>query len=367
MSPHPLARRLAQALVLAVFAGAIAAYSGLSKTVIVDVDGVSSRVHTFARSVAGVLDHAGVTVGAHDLVAPSLTTNVGDDSHVLVRHGRPLTLTVDGRRRTVWVTAPTVAEALSELGLGERGVFVSAARSRAVPLTGLALTVRMPHGVTILHDGRSTHVRTNVATVLQALAAAHVRLGRLDRVSAPLRSMPHDGQRIRVVRVRMPHVTVTSAIPYGVKWHADASLYKGQSRILRSGRPGLRVQRYLLTVVDGQIRHRKLLSSVVRRHPRARVVAYGTKPRPTYGSHVPGADNLNWYALAGCESGHNPRDYTAPGYYGLYQFTLGTWRSLGGSGDPRDASVNEQTYRAKLLYVRAGSSPWPECGHYLYS
>jgi len=367
VSPAPLARRLAQVLVLAVLAGAIAAYSGLSKTVVVSVDGVTSKVHTFARSVAGVLDHAGVVVGPHDLVAPGLSTDVADGSHVLVRHGRPLTLSVDGHRRTVWVTAPTVAEALAELGLGERGVFVSAARSRALPLSGFALTVRMPHGVTILHDGRSTRIRTNVATVLQALAAAHIRLGRLDRVSAPLRSMPHDGQRIRVLRVRMPHVTVTSAIPYRVKGRPDHSLYKGESRVLRAGRSGLRVQRYLLTVVDGSVRHRKLLSNVVRRHPRARIVAYGTKPRPTYGSHVPGADNLNWYALAGCESGHNPREYTPPGYYGLYQFTLGTWQSLGGSGDPRDASVNEQTYRAKLLYVRAGSSPWPACGQYLYS
>ena len=27
----------------------------------------------------------------------------------------------------------------------------------------------------------------------------------------------------------------------------------------------------------------------------------------------------------------------------------------------------EQTYRAKLLYVQRGASPWPACGKYLYS
>jgi hypothetical protein len=112
------------------------------------------------------------------------------------------------------------------------------------------------------------------------------------------------------------------------------------------------------------------MSNKVVRAPVTRVVRYGTKPKPTYGSYVGGGvDELNWYALAGCESNHDPNAYTSRGpYYGLYQFSMSSWQLVGGQGDPRDASVNEQTYRAKLLYKRAGdSSPWPTCGHYLYS
>ncbi len=79
------------------------------------------------------------------------------------------------------------------------------------------------------------------------------------------------------------------------------------------------------------------------------------------------ADGLNWPALAQCESGGNPRLVPTAPYHGLYQFTLSTWQSVGGSGDPIDASPNEQTYRAQLLYRRSGDSPWPVCGHYLYT
>ena len=356
-----------QVLVLAVFAGAVAAYTGLSKTVVLTVDGVTTKVSTFASTVGGVLGRRGLSIGTHDLVAPSPAMAVSDGSHIVFEHGRALVLSVDGVRRTVWVTASTVAEALDELGLADRGAYVSASRSRAVPLSGLALTVRRAHGVTILHDGTSTHVRTNVATVVRALAAAHIRLGHLDRVSAPLRSMPRDGQRIRVVRVRKPHITVTSAIAYDTIVRSDSGLYEGQTRVARAGRTGVRVERFVLTVVNGTERHRRLLSSRVTREPRARIEYHGTKPRGSYGSHVEGADDLNWYALAGCESGHDSDNYTSPGYYGLYQFTLGTWHSLGGEGDPRDATATEQTYRAKLLYVRSGASPWPACGKYLYS
>jgi Transglycosylase-like domain len=41
---------------------------------------------------------------------------------------------------------------------------------------------------------------------------------------------------------------------------------------------------------------------------------------------------------------------------------MGTWASVGGSGNPAEASEEEQDYRAALLYSRAGSSPWPVCG-----
>ena len=76
---------------------------------------------------------------------------------------------------------------------------------------------------------------------------------------------------------------------------------------------------------------------------------------------------LNWGALAQCESGGNPRAVNAAGYYGLYQFSPATWRSVGGSGLPSSASRAEQTLRAQTLFRRSGSSPWPVCGKRLFS
>jgi hypothetical protein len=75
---------------------------------------------------------------------------------------------------------------------------------------------------------------------------------------------------------------------------------------------------------------------------------------------------LNWAALARCESGGNPHAVNPAGYYGLYQFSRGTWRSVGGRGLPSHASSHEQTLRAQILYRRSGSGPWPVCGHHLF-
>ncbi|MFD2830692.1 LysM peptidoglycan-binding domain-containing protein [Corticicoccus populi] len=74
----------------------------------------------------------------------------------------------------------------------------------------------------------------------------------------------------------------------------------------------------------------------------------------------------NWGALAACESGGNPGVVSANGlYHGLYQFDVQTWRSVGGSGLPSQASAAEQTKRAEILYSQRGAQPWPVCGQRL--
>jgi len=77
---------------------------------------------------------------------------------------------------------------------------------------------------------------------------------------------------------------------------------------------------------------------------------------------APGVSQSTLDAIASCESGGDPTAVNPAGYYGKYQFDSGTWASVGGSGNPAEASEAEQDYRASLLYSRAGSSPWPVCG-----
>jgi hypothetical protein len=68
-------------------------------------------------------------------------------------------------------------------------------------------------------------------------------------------------------------------------------------------------------------------------------------------------------AIAACESGGNPSAIGGGGLYrGKYQFDFGTWQSVGGTGDPAQASEAEQDRRAAILYEQSGPSPWPVCG-----
>ena len=84
-------------------------------------------------------------------------------------------------------------------------------------------------------------------------------------------------------------------------------------------------------------------------------------PQPENGT-IEGVSVATLESIAACESGGDPTAVNAAGYYGKYQFDEATWASVGGSGNPAEASEAEQDYRAALLYSRAGSSPWPVCG-----
>ena len=69
------------------------------------------------------------------------------------------------------------------------------------------------------------------------------------------------------------------------------------------------------------------------------------------------------HSIAECESHGNPRAVSAGGTYrGKYQFSFSTWRSVGGKGDPIDASETEQDRRAAMLYRIGGPGHWPVCG-----
>jgi hypothetical protein len=85
---------------------------------------------------------------------------------------------------------------------------------------------------------------------------------------------------------------------------------------------------------------------------------------PEYGTpESVGVSQSTLDSIASCESGGDPTAVDSSGTYrGKYQFDLGTWASVGGSGDPAAAPEAEQDYRAALLMSQAGSSPWPVCG-----
>lgn len=72
--------------------------------------------------------------------------------------------------------------------------------------------------------------------------------------------------------------------------------------------------------------------------------------------------DVNWDAVAACESGGNWHIATGNGYYGGLQFTMSTWRANGGSGSPHQASREEQIRVANNVLKSQGIRAWPVCG-----
>ena len=79
-------------------------------------------------------------------------------------------------------------------------------------------------------------------------------------------------------------------------------------------------------------------------------------------STAPAQADVNWDAVAQCESGGNWAITTGNGFYGGLQFTLSTWRANGGTGMPNQASRAEQIRVANNVLASQGIGAWPVCG-----
>lgn len=83
--------------------------------------------------------------------------------------------------------------------------------------------------------------------------------------------------------------------------------------------------------------------------------------KAVYGGTLDGAFAL----LRQCEAGGNYATNTGNGYYGAYQYNLGTWANYQGYARPDLAPPAVQDAKAKETQARRGWSPWPACARKL--
>jgi predicted ribosomally synthesized peptide with SipW-like signal peptide len=351
------------AVVLLGLIGGTLAYLAAQKSVTLTVDGQVRTVGTYAGTVGEMLEDEGLEPAAHDVLLPTADQVVADGDAVVLNRARPLELTVDGVSRDVYVTALSVDEALAQLGYRADGLILSASRSERLPLRGMELTITTPKEIVLVNDGQERVVTTTAATAGDLLAEQGIALSETDRTSLFLNQGLLNRMRLQVFRVQVSEIAETTPIAHERVETQDPNVLEGEKTVTQPGVAGEQVTNIRVTVVDGVETAREVLSTSVTREAVPELVTVGTKPRPT---NTPAADGLNWAALAKCESGGRVDAVSSNGlYHGLYQFSVSTWRSVGGSGLPSDASADEQTYRAQLLYNTSGRSSWPHCGKYL--
>jgi resuscitation-promoting factor RpfB len=334
--------------VLAGVVGATVAWANVDKTVTLRVDGQVEKVHTVAGSVRGVLEIAHYPVGPHDVVAPALDARVHNGSEIVLRRGRLLRLSVDGIPRNVWVTAPTVAQALSQLGYPDKD-FSSVSRDQRLPLSPTAITVRRPKHIQITADGRTRTVITTAPTVAVLLADLRIAVGPQDMLSAVASSPLRDSESIDVTRVRANNVVKNHPVPFPTQQVGDPTMYVGQSELVRRGTNGVEAVTVEVVSVDGKVVGRTIVKRVVTRRPIAAIVKVGTKPQPAPVINVDpgsaqaigkqlaaqrgwGADQFSClYQLWNNESGWRVDATNASGAYGIPQALPGDKMAAYGS------------------------------------
>ncbi|MGC0274492.1 transglycosylase family protein [Pseudactinotalea sp. Z1739] len=393
-------RRLVAAGVLVVALGAAGGLTAAAhKTVELDVDGQIHEVSTFSRDIEALLVAEGIEPAERDLVVPAPQERLRDGTQVVVRSAQQIEFQVEGEFETLWTTALTADEALEHLAASGREVAMTASRSSGRAELAMPLTQGGP--VQIHIDGEERTVSpSGTADLAGVLRLAEIEINPADRVSL---SMGDQGTPVLTVqRVQNERVTHTETIEHESVQRETADLYRGQSRVVAEGADGERTYTSAQVLVDGEVESTKHIGVEVTTEPQDRVVEVGTAVRPapqpaptrssgtsssgssgsgssgsssssgssgSSGSDSTGGGSVSgdvWARLAQCESGGNPRAVSPSGtYHGLYQFSVATWQSVGGSGLPSEASPAEQTQRAQALQARSGWGQWPHCSSVL--
>jgi uncharacterized protein YabE (DUF348 family) len=364
---------LAAALGAGALTGGAVAWAAADKSVTITVDGQAQHLHTTAGTVGGALADAGLRIDSHDVVAPATNAKLADDSDIVVRRGRLLHLTVDGVARNVWVTEPTVTQALADLGYGDAKL-ESVSRSTRLPLTPTTLALNSAKQVTVVHDGATQTVTTTDETVANLLTDLHIDVAATDQLAPIAGTELTNGLRVVLRRVTTASVTSTVAVPFATQQQTDPTMTKGKTAIVTPGVNGSQNVVYAVTYIDGVAANQVAVSTTPVSAPQAQVVKVGTKAAPAVSATpaTPAAprstSGLNWAGVAKCESNNHWNDNTGNGYYGGLQFSISTWLSNGGGAyapRPDLATEAQQIDIANRLYAARGSAPWPVCGKYL--
>ena len=277
---------LVAAIVLALVATGTA-YATMSKTVTVSVDGKQKTVRTFAGTVGEVLAGEGIKTGLHDSVVPSAQTSVNDGSEVAVRLGRPLELSIDGDKRTLWTTATHVSAALSQLGVRFGSAALSVSRSATIDRSGMALAVTTPKSVSVkLGSGKETRHDVPVATVGQLLTKIGAGVDRNDVVRPSRSAELTDGTRVVVTKIGVRTKRVAAEpIPAGVEKQDDDTIAEGDTTTVRQGVDGVRDVTYRVRFRNGEVVARDVVRSRTVRQPVSSIVKIGHQGRARRAGH----------------------------------------------------------------------------------
>ena len=395
----------AQAVVITGLVGGTGAVVTMNKPVTLEVNGQAEEIRTFGGTVGDILDSHEIDVDKRDQVKPGVGTKVDRDMTITVNTAKKVALSVDGKETNEWTNANTVGQALADLGVDAKGADLNAKASQRLKEEGNDIDVTTSKDLTVVADGKDHKVSAAVGTAKEALKDTGVKLDKDDFLSVPMSAEVSDGQVLTVNRVKNDTVKDKQAIKAKVETKKSDSLYEGETKVETEGKDGEKQVTYKVKTINGEEVKKEKKDEKVLSEPKTKVVIQGTKkkeePADTGGSDsgdsgdsgsgdsgdsggdsstgsgggsgsgggdmstaeikaMLGGPGSKWYQIAECESNFNPRavNQSNNAHFGLFQFKLQTWQSMGGSGNPIDASPREQFDRAKKLQAQEGWGQW---------
>ena len=162
---------------------------------------------------------------------------------------------------------------------------------------GSAILVTRATPITIKDGNQSKVVRTWTSTVSDLLTEQKIELGNDDKIDPSKDTTLVSNMTITITRVAVTQISETEPISFSSTTVNDATMEKGQTKLLVVGKNGVRTKTYQVRRENGVEVSRVLLSNKVTTDPIAQKTAVGTKVV------VFGTGTATWYSRPGHTAG----------------------------------------------------------------
>jgi len=255
-----------------------------ARTVFLQIDHETVPILTTLNNPAEILQQAGIVVGNNDRVVVDGTETTPSGlsgwpvpvSHIEVRHSVTVQVVEGGEARLIQTTAATLGDALFAAGITLYTADTITPPLNTSLMNDIEVRIERARPVTLIADGETTQVRSQGATVGDALAQAEIALVGLDYAIPAETAFLLPGMSVRVIRVREAIETTDVPIPFETIYQADATLEIDNFRAGQVGVSGVLHQRTRVRYENEVAVEQASLEDVVAQPAVNRVILYGT-------------------------------------------------------------------------------------------
>lgn len=319
---------------------------------------IETSIVTHSKTVAEALKQAKISTGPYDNIDPSLDTEmIGDSYQINIYRAQPV-MVIDGTtRKTVMTAYETPKQIAKDAGLPlydeDNTTLTRSTDILNSDGAGLTLTIDRATRFTLVMYGKPVKTGTQATNVGDMLSEKNIKIGKKDTVSLPTKTKITAGMRVEIWRNGKQTVTVEESIAFPIQQIQDPNQPIGYRKVKTAGVLGKEVVTYEIEMRNGKEVARKKIQSVRALAPQAQVEIVGSK------GTFSGSFGEALARLRSCEGGYT--SVNPIGYYGAYQFDIGTWGGYQGYPNAAAAPPAVQDQKAWETYQRRGWNPWPSC------
>ena len=187
-----------------------------------EFEGTNSQktIKTRKLTVGDFLEENEILIKENDVINKKVDDEISDNDVLIIRKGRLVELSADGKTEAFIVTKPTVGEALAELG---------------------------------------------------------IELSEADKVNPGINEPVTDNMSVVVDRYVTEYTVETEANKFDTKRVYDSSLEKGKTKVIESGKNGKKEVKYSLLKKNGEVISKEVVSETVVENAKTKVIRVGTK------------------------------------------------------------------------------------------